>query len=189
MFEVYLFVNPACLKCLDSEREVTKVTEKLNCKVCLRFIPFISLGSINEANLLHIDSYQMTIDYKAALYQGCKKGRQFLQLIQELTLVKKRNYNDELAYHAALAVNLDLDMFKEDRLSSMVKENVSSDQRLVQEMGITNHDSLVMFDCNSSEHGVLVEKINNSQLKELFSDVVNRNSFYNLKTLPNLRVL
>ena len=27
------------------------------------------------------------------------------------------------------------------------------------------------------------------QLKELFSDVVNRSSFYNLKTLPNLRVL
>lgn len=189
MFEVYLFVNPACSKCLISEQTVTKVTEELDCKVCLRFIPFINLSSINEANQLNLDSYQMTIDYKAALYQGCKKGRQFLQLIQELTLVKKEAYTEKIVRQAAMTVNLDLEMFQEDRESAMVKENVISDQKLVQEMGITTHDSLVMFDCHSNEHGLLVEKINHSQLKDLFKDVMKRDSFDEFKTMPNLRVL
>ncbi|WP_395319090.1 DsbA family protein [Fructilactobacillus frigidiflavus] len=189
MLEVYLFVNPACSKCLNSEQTVTKVTDELDCKVCLRFIPFINLSSINEANQLNLDSYQMTIDYKAALYQGCKKGRQFLQLIQELTLIKKEAYTEELVKQAALAVNLDLEMFQEDRESAMVKKNIVADQKLVQEMGISDHGSLVMFDCHSSEHGLLVEKINDTQLADLFKGVIKRDSFEDFKAMPNLRVL
>ncbi|WP_429971330.1 DsbA family protein [Fructilactobacillus sp. Tb1] len=189
MIEVYLFVDPACTKCLAAEKEVNRITDELNCKVCLRYIPFNSLSSINEAKQHHLNPYQMTIDYKAALYQGCKKGRRFLQLIQELTLVEHQAYSDDLVYKAALAVKLDLSMFKEDRLSPILKETIQSDRELVQEMGINDHGNLVMFDCQSNGHGLLVEKVDYSQLTKIFNHIIKRKSLEKFKATPNLRVL
>ncbi|WP_413627056.1 DsbA family protein [Fructilactobacillus vespulae] len=189
MIEVYLFIDPSCSNCLTAEQDVTKVTENLPGKVCLRFIPFITLETLNRKNQNNIDPYQIIVDYKAALYQGCKKGRSFLQDLQEAVLKQNVPYSEKLAYQIALENKLDLEMFKEDRISKLIKANINSDQELVREMGITNHENLVIFDCRSVDNGILIDKFDLSQLESLFQKIINHTPKQKLKAFPHLKVL
>ncbi|EKK20333.1 hypothetical protein B808_1061 [Fructilactobacillus florum 8D] len=169
MLEMYLFVNPTCTKCISAEKDVTKVATALQQKVRIKFIPVFELSTVSEGLTGNLDAYHLTLDYKAALFQGCKKGRSFLTELQEALLIKKQTYSEELVWQIAQNNQLDLQMFKTDRNSELCEKALQSDQQLSREMGVSNHDCLVLFDCATADKGIRIQDIEYSKLFELCS--------------------
>ncbi|USS87241.1 DsbA family protein [Fructilactobacillus hinvesii] len=185
MIEMYLFVEPTCSSCLTAEQAVTKVADNLTQKVRVKFIPYLQLGVINSSH--HQLDYQITLDYKAALFQGCKKGREFLQQLQTEVLLNHAIYSDALVNQVATATKLDLEMFQEDRDSDLPQSAFKSDQELVREMGVTDHDNLVIFNCASCANGLLIKDLDYQHLHTLCAKMETK--MQKESGTPNLRVL
>lgn len=189
MIEMYLFVEPSCSECLRAEKAVTKIAKNISTNISLKFIPFMNLGVLNPTDQSKPNSYELILDYKAALFQGCKKGRQFLASLQQKIFIEGASYNKTLVYDIAKQINLDLEMFKEDRHSQLIINTFKADQELMSEMNIVNHGNLVIFDCTSDNNGLLIEKVDYSQLHNICQKIINKDSLKNLNQTHNLRVL
>ncbi|USS85539.1 DsbA family protein [Fructilactobacillus myrtifloralis] len=185
MIEMYLFVAPTCPSCLTAERAVTKVADGLTQKVRVKFIPYLQLGVINNSEQ-QID-YQIMLDYKAALFQGCKKGRMFLQHLQTQIINQNQAYSEALVNDAAKATHLDLEMFQEDRHSDLPLSAFKSDQALIREMNVPSHDNLVIFNCSSCANGLLVKDLDYDHLHKLCDQM--EQQMQPATDNPNLRVL
>ncbi|USS86377.1 DsbA family protein [Fructilactobacillus cliffordii] len=185
MIEMYLFVEPTCSTCLTAEQAVTKVADNLTQKVRVKFIPYLQLGVINSAH--HQLDYQITLDYKAALFQGCKKGREFLQHLQTEIITNQTTYSEALAEQMARTTNLDLEMFQEDRASNLPQSAFKSDQELIREMGVEDHDNLVIFNCASCANGLLIKDLGYQHLHTLCTEMEAK--IQKESGTPNLRVL
>lgn len=184
VFELYLFVNPIGLKCLNSEHEVLHFIESLEInegfKVHFRFLTFHNFNTVTHymkrlnmptndlqlRNKIYQTIYDASLAYKAALMQGKKRGRKFLMLLQKELNVNMIDYSQELLVDVAKVANLDVEMFLEDKASSFVKSSYDADQRTAQEMNISNNPSLVIFDNFNQQFGVLLEDVINYELIE-----------------------
>lgn len=96
MLEIHLFVNPLENRCFRCEHDVLKIDHQLNTKVNYRFIPFFNMATIQQTiESYHLNQhslavrqivsrtiYQVILDYMAASFQGKKRGRQFLLILQ-----------------------------------------------------------------------------------------------------------
>lgn len=51
--------------------------------------------TINKVQKLY---YRIILDYKAALFQGMKRGRNFLMYLQEELLFNNKQYSEELIF-------------------------------------------------------------------------------------------
>lgn len=179
VFELYLFVNPIGLKCLNSEEEVLRFIESLELteglKVHFRFLTFHNFNTVTQymkrlnmptndlvlRNEVYLTIYDASLSYKAALMQGKKRGRKFLMLLQKELNINLKKYTPELVNEVAKGANLDVEMFLEDKASSFVKRSYDADQKIAQEMNITTNPSLVIFDSFNQQYGVLLEDIIN----------------------------
>lgn len=184
VFELYLFVNPIGLKCLNSEQEVLRFIESLEIhegyKVHFRFLTFHNFNTVTQymkrlnmptsdlqlRNQIYQTIYDASLAYKAALMQGKKRGRKFLMLLQKELNINLSEYSTELIKEVAKGANLDVEMFLEDKASPFVKNSYEADQKTAQEMNISNNPSLVIFDNLNQQFGVLLEDIINCELIE-----------------------
>ena len=184
IFELYLFVNPIGLKCLNSEHEVLHFIESLEVnegfKVHFRFLTFHNFNTVTQymkrlnmptndlqlRNKIYQTIYDASLAYKAALMQGKKRGRKFLMLLQKELNVNMIDYSQELLVAVAKGANLDVEMFLEDKASSFVKSSYDADQKTAQEMNISHNPSLVIFDNFNQQFGVLLEDVINYELIE-----------------------
>ncbi|CAM2822799.1 DsbA family protein [Fructilactobacillus fructivorans] len=194
MIELYLFVDPTCSDCAESERTIARLSKQLPCKTSYRIIPIMNLSVISGNKEAHSQllPYKLILDYKAALFQGAKKGRKFLFALQRDILEKNMTYCDSLVYSIAKQVKLDMDMFKEDRRSKLTESTFKSDQKMISEMNISNHGNLVIFDCDSADNGLLIDKVDYHELFEICSHIIQKESQElddKIKQTSNLRVL
>lgn len=184
VFELYLFVNPIGLKCLNSEHEVLHFIESLELnegfKVHFRFLTFHNFSTVTQymkrlnmptndlqlRNHIYETIYEASLAYKAALMQGKKRGRKFLMLLQKELNINMAEYSSDLLIEVAKGANLDVEMFLEDKASSFVKSSYDADQKIAQEMNISNNPSLVIFDNFNQQFGVLLEDVINCELIE-----------------------
>ncbi|WP_083437169.1 DsbA family protein [Apilactobacillus apinorum] len=178
LFELFLFIDPLCKACRNSENTVLKISEDVDSKFKLQFIPIYNLKVVqtdycNSNNQLkkRLSSEQLAdlyknvvLDYKAALFQGMKKGRKFLTEMQDCLLTDALSYSDEMAISIAEDCGLDVDMFIEDRRSNLAKNAIKKDQELVQNMKIEKPASAVIFNCENSKDGILTDNIEYSTL-------------------------
>ncbi|GLB47034.1 DsbA family protein [Philodulcilactobacillus myokoensis] len=191
MLEAYLFVNPLCQQCIQSEKTVLKLADTLQCKFSFRFVPMLNVSIIHEnikelENQMDLDisvnqsykiHYDLVLDYKAASFQGKKCGRNFLMTLQDSILNQNRPYSDRLVLSIAKKSKLDLKMFKDDRQSSLAKNAFKYDQELTNEMKIQKPSSAVIFNCDSSDCGILIDEINYQYLLSVCSKN-GKHSFY-----------
>ncbi|WP_054658279.1 DsbA family protein [Apilactobacillus ozensis] len=137
MFELFLFVDPLCKKCMKAENIVTNISNDLDYKFKFQFIPMLNLRIINKTlkkmelknenvtiNKVQKLYYRIILDYKAALFQGMKRGRNFLMYLQEELLFNNKQYSEELIFSIAEKAKLDLEMFREDRVSKLAKREL-----------------------------------------------------------------
>ncbi|MBL1229779.1 DsbA family protein [Enterococcus sp. BWB1-3] len=172
MIEIYLFVNPLGSICLDIEREILTFAQAENRKIQLRLIPLVNMKTIDfllkvhgihpsdikGRNQLFETTYSAALDFKAAQLQGKKKGRHILLNLQSMITESGVGYSPDLAETLIVDAGGDLEMFKNDRKSSFVKESFQIDQQIAREMGVTQHPSTVIYNyaCDR-DYGVLVE--------------------------------
>ncbi|MHC9532337.1 DsbA family protein [Dellaglioa sp. BT-FLS60] len=168
MLEIYLFVNPLGTKCFKSEQKVLDYINVSSKEVSFQFIPMLNMQTINnvmvEKNLdtrdlalrndLFESIYQATLNYKAALFQGKKRGRAFLMTIQESIVQDNNCYSEELVRQVADEVGLNWDMFAEDRYSDLAKQSFKNDQKMANEMNVTMHPTIVINNIDGLDCGV-----------------------------------
>ncbi|MBB1062376.1 DsbA family protein [Limosilactobacillus fastidiosus] len=185
MLEIYLFINPLGSRCFRCERDVLKIDHQLNTKVNYRFIPFFNMATIQQTiEFYHLDPrslavrqnvsntiYRVILDYMAASFQGKKRGRQFLLMLQDALIKEDSNYSDSLVKNIALQSKLDLKMFLEDRNSTLAKKTFHQDQQFAQSLGITRPSTAVVFDTKQSHYGFL---LNNFDYETLITAYKNK---------------
>ena len=96
MLELHLFVNPLGMRCLRCEKDVLKIDRDLNTKISYQFVPLFNMKTIDSTlKYYHLNPHdlaarqqvsktlnQIILDYKAALFQGRKRGRHYLLQLQ-----------------------------------------------------------------------------------------------------------
>lgn len=169
MLEIHLFVNPLGSRCFQCEHDVLKVDQKLDTKVNYRFIPFFNMETIQQTiDLYQLDQhslavrqcvsntiYRVILDYMAASFQGRKRGRQFLLVLQSALINNNQGYSIDLVKKAATEAKLDLEMFMEDRDSQLAKGAFHKEQQTAKDLGITKPATAVIFDTEEPEYGFL----------------------------------
>ncbi|MEJ6400809.1 DsbA family protein [Nicoliella lavandulae] len=207
MLEAYLFVDPLCKECVQAEHVILKLADDLDKTFSFQFIPMLNMKSIrdcyyksgqhlsNESKYFKTE-YNTVLDYKASLFQGRKCGRKFLMGLQDELIVNGKEYNNDVCLKVAKQAGLDIEMFEEDRRSTLAINAFKADQKLAQEMKIQKPASAVIFDCDSFECGILMDQINYNDLVEVCTNDTNiyenKDLFkYNKdgKLTPNLHVL
>lgn len=184
MLEIHLFVNPLGSRCYRCENDVLRVDQQLNTTVRYRFIPLFNMQTIQQTmHLYHLNPHsttdrqrvvnvlnQLIMDYMAASFQGRKRGRQFLLLMQDALICHNQNYSIGLAQQIAQRAGLDIEMFLEDRQSDLAKRAHLQDQKIAAELGVTDTATAVVFDSDNDQDGVLISNFDYQTLIEAFHD-------------------
>lgn len=202
MLEIHLFVNPLGRRCFRCEHDVLKVDQQLNTKVNYRFIPFFNMATIQQTiELYHLDQhslavrqsvsntiYRVILDYMAASFQGRKRGRQFLLMMQNALIKDNNNYNDKLVEKIALASGLDLEMFLEDRHSSLAKKAFQKEQQIAKSLGVKKPATAVVFDSNQSKYCFLLNDFDYESLVTAYQNKQLENEFSVANFIKNRRL-
>lgn len=169
MLEVYLFVNPLGARCMRSERNIMRLADHLNSKVSFQFVPLLNQQTVAQSLAPHPTlaernarfnvTYQAILAYKAALFQGKRKGRKFLLNMQDAVVSQHQTFSEQLTLEMAKKCQLDLDMFTEDCQSDLAKQAFQTDQKLAAEMKIEQSSSAVIFNCDVSDCGLLLNDV------------------------------
>ncbi|UQS85558.1 DsbA family protein [Apilactobacillus apisilvae] len=179
MFEIFLFIDPLCKECEQSEEAVVQLSKDMDSKFKFQFIPIFNLKVIqtdfchsnnqlkkilssNELSSLYHD---VVLDYKAALFQGMRNGRSFFMDMQDKILNDGLKYTNDLSLNIAENNKLDISMFEEDRRSNLAKNTIQEDQKIVKAMNIKKPASAVIFNCeNPTDNGILTNNVCYSEL-------------------------
>lgn len=145
--DIFFFINPLSQKNLEVEKNLLSHVNTNETHV--HFIPIINLRIVNNFIKLHprfhgLDDknnvfkmvYDELLAFKAAEFQGAKKARQFLMLIQEETYRSNKPLSENLILNCAYKVNLDIEMFTEDWHSDLVHEEFIKDLQFANKMNI-----------------------------------------------------
>jgi hypothetical protein len=169
VLEVYLFVNPLGARCMRSERNIIRLADHLNSKVSFQFVPLLNQQTVAQSLAPHPTlaernarfnvTYQAILAYKAALFQGKRKGRKFLLNMQDAVVSQHQTFSEQLTLEMAKKCQLDLDMFTEDCQSDLAKQAFQTDQKLAAEMKIEQSSSAVIFNCDVSDCGLLLNDV------------------------------
>lgn len=178
MLELHLFVNPLGMQCYHCEQDVLRIEKELAAtKLNYQFVPLINmqttentlqryqLGPDKRAVVSRL-LYQVSLDYKAALFQGGKRGRRYLLQMQTELIANQRPYSPELVEAVAIDAKLDREMFLADRTSSLARQALAADQKMASELDVTNTATAVIFDTTGPDFGVLVPDFHYGSLIE-----------------------
>ena len=182
MLELHLFVNPLGMRCLRCEKDVLKIDRDLNTKISYQFVPLFNMKTIdNTLKYYHLNPHdlairqqvsktlnQVILDYKAALFQGRKRGRHYLLQLQSALINQGLDYNDELINKIAHDSHLDLEMFFEDRQSQLAKQDFHQDQKIARDLGVSETATAVVFNTEDSDYGLMIPNFDYNTLINAF---------------------
>lgn len=182
MLELHLFVNPLGMRCLRFEKDVLKIDRDLNTKISYQFVPLFNMKTIdNTLKYYHLNPHdlairqqvsktlnQVILDYKAALFQGRKRGRHYLLQLQSALINQGLDYNDELINKIAHDSHLDLEMFFEDRQSQLAKQAFHQDQKIASDLGVSETATAVVFNTEDSDYGLMIPNFDYNTLINAF---------------------
>jgi predicted DsbA family dithiol-disulfide isomerase len=205
IIEVFLFVNPLGPECYETEKLILGFSKERDEKVRLRFIPLVNFHTIGHQinvqniegatlemrNKLYNDSYHASLAFQAASMQGKKKGRQFLLALQKAVVELKKEFNKQTVLTVAEEVNLDMEMFEEDLTSDLAKNAFTKDQKLAQEMSVSQAPSCVVFQDMDKEIGYRIDSSLTEQLLHGLCDTKEKDNpkFEELRTKFTLQTV
>ena len=176
------FCNPLGMRCLRCEKDVLKIDRDLNTKISYQFVPLFNMKTIdNTLKYYHLNPHdlairqqvsktlnQVILDYKAALFQGRKRGRHYLLQLQSALINQGVDYNDELINKIAHDSHLDLEMFFEDRQSQLAKQAFHQDQKIASDLGVSETATAVVFNTEDSDYGLMIPNFDYNTLIHAF---------------------
>ncbi|WP_179394323.1 DsbA family protein [Lacticaseibacillus absianus] len=179
MLELFLFVNPISRRCRQAETAVYRLVSELKAKITLHFIPVVNFQVIDQymqetamdckdlamRNRLFETAYQLSLDYKAAQFQGNKKARALLMAEQAMLDADPHRYDASFAAQCLAASGLDREAFQDDRAREAMAHCLSSDQGIAYEMGVTEVPSAVLINVDHPENpAVRIEHLSSYQM-------------------------
>ncbi|WP_093625608.1 DsbA family protein [Limosilactobacillus gorillae] len=184
MLEVSLFINPLGTRCYNCENDLLRAKNQLpNLDLTYNFIPLVNMRTIEQTmkahsvaptlanrQLVSATLFQVTLDYKAALFQGRKRGRHFLLELQTALIREGQNYSEDLTCQIAKQIGLDLAMFKEDRIGKLSRKAFEDDQWIANEMGVAESSTAIIFNSDHPNYDTMVP---NFDYKSLLSIIEN----------------
>ncbi|WP_051912497.1 DsbA family protein [Carnobacterium funditum] len=188
--EIYLFINPIGSACYQAEKGLLDFIESNEKKIHFHFIPVHNFKTFSDymkakklpkndldlRNKHFFQIYEACLAYAAASMQGKKKGRIFLMALQQAIAIDNQPFSQKLVYETALKSNLDIPMFSEDKQSEFAKTAFEADQKVAREMHVLSNPSCVVFNDQSSNHGLLIEEdINFETLQALCNEGKDKN--------------
>lgn len=205
MLEVYLFINPLGSRCMKSEKSILRLADRVFGDISYQFIPLLNpqmidqhlkatnqdCHNLNLRNKQFNLHYRIILDYKAALFQGKKKGRLFLLNLQNQLVKQAQPYSENLVLEVAKHVHLDLAMFKEDRLSELARRAFQADQRLASEMNVATPSTAILYNADVSDCGLMLPDVTYQSLYEICENngLIAKRALANQKSTPNLHIL
>ncbi|MBA1435033.1 DsbA family protein [Bombilactobacillus bombi] len=190
MWEIFIFVNPIGNRCLTTEKTIIKFANKHKVSAHFKFIALnnvyaiddymrrkhLDLNNINLRNQITQKIHQATLFYKAATFQGNRKGRQFLMQLQDDVNLKHQEFNEQLVQNVAQQVGLDWSTLLADKDSQLALNQCRLDQQKAASFGITATPATVIYDYSSyfCEQGVLIKSCTLTQLREFLNNLIKK---------------
>lgn len=196
MLEIFLFVNPIGSRCLETEKDLLKLTSELDTETKFTFVPYVSIPVIGkymalnqldphdlkERNRLTQIAYAASLDVKAASLQGKMKARNFVMALQTLINEDHCTYNEETVNAALEIAHLDREWFQDDRCDPELKALCQSDETLIQDYHIGDAPTVVAFNTTATtqQAGVLIEDCSDyDAMKQIFERLLDDELFNN----------
>ncbi|KAF1302100.1 DsbA family protein [Candidatus Enterococcus willemsii] len=177
MIEIYLFIHPLGQLCYEAECKLLDFIYQDSHKIHLQILPLVNLmtntsvmkragydaSNLACRNAFLMQSYEAALDYKAAQLQGKKYARNFLLQLQTALLKQHLPYSKQLTEQLFKQTGGDLEMFREDRQSTLIKEMFWQDQCTAREMNIQQQTSAVIYNHDTQNVGLLLQGIDELQ--------------------------
>ncbi|MBC9719925.1 DsbA family protein [Lactobacillus acidophilus] len=173
MFEIFLFINPIGIYCYDTEKQIRKTMDELGVDVCYHYIPIANVCLVNDdlirrrkdaqklpdISRFSSATYQALQDYHAIkLAYGNKKARKYLYELQKSLSHDASVYSPELLKKITTDLNIkssSLESIKQD--DYIIRASIEEDQKLANQWNIKATPTVVLFDENSDQNGILLD--------------------------------
>lgn len=181
---------------MASEKKYLDIIAREKEKIHFRIIPILNprviqnyllthhmpLADLNFRNHLFTSIYSACLDFKAVQLQSKKIGRKFLFELQKKVGDEQRHYSKALVLEVLQELNVDIDLFTQDRESRLIVDFFKMDQQVAHEMGINSFSDAVIFNYNCDrDFGVLV---NEHTPREMIQDLFKTD--YNCRALSSV---
>ena len=159
--EIFLYLDPLGKRCNSARKIIKKFRSERPETIKLRVIPMVNFKRVfgharkktanNRAtfvernNQYSTNTYQASLAFHASAMQGKNKSHEFLTALQETIVEGRQDFVEELIYEVAEKVNLDVEMFREDYQSDLVRKIYRKSLKLASDMDITGTPSCVIY--------------------------------------------
>ena len=172
MFEIFLFINPIGIYCYDTEKLIRNTVDELGIDVCYHYIPIANVCLVKDdiirrrkdgQKLPDISSIS-TVTYEALrnyhaikLSYGNKKARRYLYELQKYLSKDASVYSPELFQKIIDKLNIKASTINTIKQGDYLKASIEDDQKLANQWNIKSTPTIVLFDENDDQNGVLVD--------------------------------
>ncbi|MCO6541807.1 MAG: DsbA family protein [Lactobacillus sp.] len=190
MWEIFIFVNPIGNRCLTTEKTIIQFAQQHKMSVHFKFIALnnvyaiddymqrnnLDLHNITLRNKVTEKIHQATLFYKAATFQGNKKGRNFLMSLQDAININHLTFNLDLVKSLAHQAHLDWETLVADKDSQLAFTQCQIDQQKAAQFKITAPPTTVIYDYSNylCEQGVIIQACSLAQLQTFLNKLIKK---------------
>ena len=172
MFEIFLFINPIGIYCYDTEKLIRNTVDELGIDVCYHYIPIANVCLVKDdiirrrkdgQKLPDISSistvtYEALCNYHAIkLSYGNKKARRYLYELQKYLSKDASVYSPELFQKIIDKLNIKASTINTIKQGDYLRASIEDDQKLANQWNIKSTPTIVSFDENDDQNGVLLD--------------------------------
>lgn len=173
--EIFLFIDPLGKRCNNARKLVKKLREEQMDRIRVRVIPMVNAKKVfgyarkqvkseidcfvARNNHYSTNTYQASLAFYASTMQGKKFGDQLLSALQYAVVEEQQDYSESLVFKIAeKMVAFDLEMFKEDYQSELVRDIYRKNLTLASEMKVKKTPSCVIFKNGTENEAIRLDK-------------------------------
>lgn len=172
MFEIFLFINPIGIYCYDTEKLIRNTVDELGIDVCYHYIPIANVCLVKDdiirrrkdgqklpdISSISTATYEALRNYHAIkLSYGNKKARRYLYELQKHLSKDVSVYSPELFQKIIDKLNIKASTINTIKQGDYLKASIEDDQKLANQWNIKSTPTIVLFDENDDQNGVLLD--------------------------------
>lgn len=166
MIEIFLFINPIGIACYRNEKEIMAAIKASDKKVHYRFVPVTNIGSVRTDlkrrglnnpdlsihNVTAASMYNALKDFHSLSFINSHIARNFLMRLQKEINENHQHYSKELVYQILGELDVNIDVFEQNRASRYIADAIESDLDLAQEFDIHETPTTVIYNYDSDDN-------------------------------------
>lgn len=172
MFEIFLFINPIGIYCYDTEKLIRNTVDELGIDVCYHYIPIANVCLVKDdiirrrkdgqklpdISSISTATYEALRNYHAIkLSYGNKKARRYLYELQKHLSKDVSVYSPELFQKIIDKLNIKASTINTIKQGDYLRTSIEDDQKLANQWNIKSTPTIVLFDENDDQNGVLLD--------------------------------